>query len=438
MSAERGLVREIVWRDVFPGLFLAKSLRIAIQPTVLALALVGCWLDPLLVRIAGFVLPSEQATADTQDGAEGKTKASAVRSAKVDATHKELSRLPGDNVSGGSIESRLIASGNPLVRFVQKTVAPFIRLFSIESSIREWFYFLLVCLSKVALWGLLGGAITRFACFELATEETLGTRQTIEFALKRWRHYLLAILYPLIGVLLLSLLGLPIGWLMLSDAGTIVSAVFFPFLILVGLLNCVIVMWMGLGWPLMAPAVSAEENGDEFEGMSRSFSYLVGKPFHYLGYLFLAILLGAIGSFFVQTFLDGAMDLSYWSASWGAGAERVLRVEELASGAGTVNGIESEKKVGQALLAGSSMISGLRRLVQSLSDAFGAALVWVTASAIYLLMRYHVDHVELDDVFDDRIRAEVTLPKATPDSRGVPQVEHSEPTSTADRHNQAE
>src|SRR5262249_14996800 len=67
-----------------------------------------------------------------------------------------------------------------------------------------------------------------------------------------------------------------------------------------------------VGWPLMSATVSTEGT-DSWEAVSRSYSYVYQRPWHYLWYAIVAICYGAVVVFFVG-FMGSLM---VYLAKWG-------------------------------------------------------------------------------------------------------------------------
>ena len=63
-----------------------------------------------------------------------------------------------------------------------------------------------LCLWRIAVWGLVGGAITRIAAVGLTCEERVGMFEALRFARTKWLSLTAAPLLPVLGVVLLSLL----------------------------------------------------------------------------------------------------------------------------------------------------------------------------------------------------------------------------------------
>src|SRR5262249_45692897 len=140
-----------------------------------------------------------------------------------------------------------------------KLVRPIIYFLSPRNDALSRTYFLIVTLFTVLTWSFFGGAITRIAAVELARGGRIGAIQANRFAKNRLVSYVLAPIFPLLGIfvfwLLLVIYGLFAEIPMFGDI--LVSGVFWPIAVVFGLLMAGILVGM-LGWPLMAATVSTE------------------------------------------------------------------------------------------------------------------------------------------------------------------------------------
>jgi hypothetical protein len=144
-----------------------------------------------------------------------------------------------------------------------------------------------------------------------------------------------------------------------------------------------------LGWPLMWGALSAEREGDAFEAFSRSFSYVYGRPLHYLFYVVVAAIIGALGYAAAQVFIHIVYDFGFWAVSWGAGSEQVSKIRGL---------IEGGKSQG-LLRFGVTLLWFWRSVAFTFLDGYAFAYFWSAAGIIYLLLRQDVDEKEMDEVY---------------------------------------
>src|SRR5205814_4791766 len=91
----------------------------------------------------------------------------------------------------------------------------------------------------------------------------------------------------------------------------LVSGLLWPVVLLFGLVMAVALVGL-VGWPLMPATISAEGT-DSWEAVSRSYSYVFQRPWHYAWYTVVAVAYGGAVVFFV-----GFMgSLTVYLAKWG-------------------------------------------------------------------------------------------------------------------------
>ncbi len=197
-----------------------------------------------------------------------------------------------------------------------------------------------------------------------------------------------------------------------------------------------------VGWPLMSATISTEGT-DSWEAVSRSYSYVYQKPWHYIWYSLVAIAYGSVLVFFV-----GFMgSLTVYLAKWGvsqtpfiAKADReptflfvyaptsfgwrtLLLEGTTVHGQKLVDNGEVNQEClrrlpgpsasewdhlrgqGRQLLA--QLVEQIRRGAGGhlavpgvpVMLGFGYSYFWSASTIIYLLMRRHVDAAELDEVY---------------------------------------
>ena len=73
-------------------------------------------------------------------------------------------------------------------------------------------------------------------------------------------------------------------WLLMrSDLGLLLAGLVWPLALVGGLLMGIFMLGLVFGWPLMWGAISTEGT-DSFDALSRSYSYVYQRPYHYLFY----------------------------------------------------------------------------------------------------------------------------------------------------------
>jgi hypothetical protein len=331
------------------------------------------------------------------------------------------------------LRDQLLVMIEPLV----KLVLPVIYFFNARSDFVSSLYFLLVLLWALATWAVFGGAITRIAAVQVARSgEKLGLGEALRFTVKRILSYLMAPLCPLIGVFLILVVMIVFGVLHMilpAFSDIFIDGLFWPLMVLLGLAMAVLLVGL-VGWPLMSCTISAEGT-DSWEAVTRAYSYVYQKPWHYLWYSLVAIAYGAVLVFFVG--LMGS--LMVYLAKWGiqqtpfivkANREpsflfvhapdsfgwRTLLLEGATFDGqkivenGQINQGLYDKYVGNTSSdskdrmswwnhVGAFMVAFWLGLIFLLVVGFGYSYFWSASTIIYLLMRRNLDAAELDEVY---------------------------------------
>ena len=288
------------------------------------------------------------------------------------------------------------------------------------------FYFLLVAIFTVAIWGVIGGAITRIAAVQVARQEKIGAREALTFALKRYLSFIFAPLVPLIIVLGIVIIMILFGFLQMIPVLGDLLDLFWVVMIVFGMIISGLLLGL-VGWPLMSATVSTEGT-DSWEAVSRSFSYVFGAPWHYIFYSLIALVYGAVLIFFVGFMGSAAVYFAKWGVQQTPGIKAVDRDPSylfayaptsfewrsmLLKGAkggdqlvvdeqGRIN-LETEKAFRSELKFynqfAAFVVNLWLMLFFLLILGFGYSYFWSASTIIYLLMRRKVDDTEMDEVY---------------------------------------
>ena len=178
------------------------------------------------------------------------------------------------------------------------------------------------------------------------------------------------------------------------------AAAFIMVLLLIGVL---------LGWPLMWATISVEGT-DAFDAISRSYAYVLQRPFRYFAYVVFAVIVGWLGWIVVENIAAGVILLATWSASWG-----IAPLPDKLIG-----------NLGDTSLAhaGGSLISFWNGCVKLLALGYVFSYFGVATTAIYYLLRRDIDGRETDEVFLDVDKSEQNfdLPRLHKDPAGTRQL----------------
>ena len=323
-----------------------------------------------------------------------------------------------------------------LLEPIVKLLLPIVYFFSPGADVKSRFYFLCVLIWTVVTWSVFGGAITRIAAVQVARGEKIGLVDALRFTLKRILSYITAPLFPLLFIFVLLVVMVLFGYpFMIPIFGDIVMAgLLWPVILLLGVLMAVALVGL-VGWPLMSATVSAEGT-DSWEAVSRSYSYVYQKPWHFLWYTLVALAYGAVVVFFIGFMGSLTVYLAKWGVSQTPGIAAVHREPNflfvyaptsfgwrplLLKGA-VVNGeqvVDADGRINQAAYddwIGATDYNGPDRL--QWWNQIGAVLVaiwlgaffllilgfsysyfWSASTIVYMLLRRNVDAAEMDEVY---------------------------------------
>ncbi|MCI0377492.1 MAG: hypothetical protein L0215_07795, partial [Gemmataceae bacterium] len=355
--------------------------------------------------------------------------------------------LVAETVKGGSMDGKadqgIILSwlgwlgdqGRVLVEPLVKFLSPILYFFDARAGGWNRVYLILIILWTLMVWGFFGGAITRMAAVQLAKNEKISMAEAIKFAKERCQSFFSAPLFPLVflGILtfFLIIFGIFEGWTFFFG-DIFIAGLLWPIVIVLGLIMAVVLVGL-VGWPLMYPTISTE-GSDSFDALSRSYSYVYQRPWHYIWYSSVALVYGAALVFFVG--LMGS--LIVYLGQWAVGQAPFLSsTDEARDREPTYLFVYAPTSFGwrDLLIHGSQFKvektvetpSGRPRKTYELTDeyrqnlswhnkvgaflvaiwiylffllivGFGYSYFWTASTAIYLLMRQVVDDTDFDEV----------------------------------------
>jgi hypothetical protein len=167
-------------------------------------------------------------------------------------------------------------------------------------------YTVLFALLFLTIWSYFGGAIARIAAYEIAKDgERIETRKALQFARRKFWSFFWAPLICVIGFFFFALCnyagGLVGHVLDIVKIGAPLVALLLPLALLSGFIMTLICVGTVTGLPLFAPAVAAEGT-DSFDAVSRGFSYVYSRPWHYIWYQLVSSAYGYVCIGFVILF----------------------------------------------------------------------------------------------------------------------------------------
>jgi hypothetical protein len=333
---------------------------------------------------------------------------------------------------------------------------PFIDLFRAELTPTGFLFLLLCGVWELVVWGVVGGAITRIAALRFTRDEAPGLVAAIVQAARRLPSYSLAPLVALAGAAVFAIQLALVGLLMRLDVLALLAGIFWPFVLLLGLLMAILLLGALVGWPFMWSTVSVEGT-DAFDALSRSYAYTYHRPLRLLWYVLFAALLAIVSMFVVKLFAAAAIALGDWSVDWGLDEPTMRAVvstdaspdsyPEPAAPALTLSPDADEgprftpeataetqqpRELGTVLSAARQAIHFWKWLIGALAAGYQAGFLWVSAVGVYLLLRHDIDGVQLNEVYVDQADEYGMPPLADEATTGVPEVVPSAPAQPGD------
>ena len=284
----RIVIDRVDWKSVLPVLRLASAFKHALQPGKLFIALLAV----VIIHLSGIGLGAlfEAASSAGDDGHsdersvmravghEGENPYDQFLSQQVRAFQKlsyaALSLDHGfDSDSGVSDQLANLVVLHPMMLFE-----------------RDPFFALVFSGMVLLVLSVSTGILCRMGASQVCANRVTPMAQAVCHVRRRWLWYVLTPLMPLllIGVLalLLYLSGLVffnVPWL---DA---VGSLGFGVMLLMGVLIAGVLLLLALAFVLMPPALSVE-GSEGFDAVSRSFNYILFRPWQFAAYLFSAAL----------------------------------------------------------------------------------------------------------------------------------------------------
>jgi hypothetical protein len=440
-------VREVAWSELFPWLMLLRTVRIALMARVLVLGAVG-----LIATAVGWHFLIKP-FADSTDPVVATWKQNTNLLIWVNAVKPEVEPF-WVNTSAHSAEEIFESAHVWLVRAPVKIwtyfTRPFMAMFEAKSP--TGFLFLLLCgVWELLVWGLVGGAITRIAALKFTRDEAPGLIAALKHSFSKWPSYSLPPIVALAGASVFAIQLFVLGLVMRIGILAFLTALVWPFVILLGLMMAVLLIGALVGWPLMWATVSVEGT-DAFDALSRSYAYVYHRPWRLLWYAMFSLFLAVVSMFVVKLFASSAIALGNWSIDWGlddvtmhqvvspdAPVHSAPKKLDLAPGANAPTDIDipeleapTSPDLGRTLMATKSIIGFWKGIVALLVAGYQAGFLWVSAVGIYLLLRRDIDGVQTGEVFVDQAEEYGMPPLVEDAATGVPDVAPREPAVPGD------
>jgi hypothetical protein len=313
---------------------------------------------------------------------------------------------------------------------VRDLTEPFQRLFDRDTDFRFTLVMLACALWAVLVWAIFGGAITRAAAVQLAREEKISLVEALRFSGGRFLSYVGAPFIPLCGIGAFAALCALGGLISLIPYfGEIFAGVLWILPLIAGLLMAVILLGWAVGWPLMFGTISME-GSDAFDALSRAFAYAFQRPWHYLFYAVVAVVIGSLGAFVVTLLTQLLVYMSYWGVTWGTAKVRPEEIAHLFAAAPDLEGWRGMVGADEGGTfsywesAGAACAGFWLYGTFLLMAGFVYSYFWCSSTIIYCLLRRDVDCTDLDEIYledaeDDDLAAAGPGPATVPGPGGA-------------------
>lgn len=252
---------------------------------------------------------------------------------------------------------------------------------------------------------LLGGAVSRLAALHAALGEPGSANDAMAFTLSRFVWLILAPVIPAATVGVVALLLALAGLVLFNAPGLdVVGGAIFGLLLVGGLVMAVLLVGLAAAGNLLMPAI-AVEGTDAFDAISRSFNYVLGRPWRYVFYAAAALVYGAVTYLFLGLVIYLTLWLTQVTLDWWTFAE----VGQ--TGMERFDAVFPSPRLGELLapaawsqLDGSgkiaaSFVSVWVKLLIGLLPAYAFSFYFCAHTWIYLLLRESVDGTELNHVY---------------------------------------
>lgn len=381
MQPARQVIREFRWSEIFPGLLLVRVFRSSVRIHALVLSLIATILIAQGWRIcARLTLPPESSVRTALEVGDEESRNLALYS---------LEASPGVNK-----EFRLERFYLPLQREFERFSWPVRRFFSPGGGFWDRVFILLGGGWTLVVGGFFAGVLSRTAAFDLTAQPRYGVFRATRFVGKRFGRYCAA---PLIPFLLLLGMTIPLFLLALfaTHISALLAAVVWGIAIVWSLVTGLIAVSYLFAWPMLWPALSTED-ADSFDALGSAFGYVSQRPFTYLVYAIFAAIIARLGLALFSAICLAGSRLLFWCFMSVDGEEVTAQLFGIGDG---------------SPMTATRYIAGLANDLESrLGEAYLFSAFWTSATGIYLLLRYHVDGMELDDVYRDGAEDEKPMP----------------------------
>ncbi|WP_237225867.1 hypothetical protein [Rubinisphaera sp. JC750] len=247
---------------------------------------------------------------------------------------------------------------------------------------QEQSMFQLNMLLSLVIYAFVGLVIGRMAAGRFTTGHQPCLEHSVLFGFRKLPSFALSLLFPAIALVLMyaAIRGL-LALEFIPTVGPWIAGATYGLALLLMAIAIVLMFGLIIGWPLLIATLSVE-NSDGFDAWSRSFDYVSSR----LVPMFLAFALTTGLGLIVLGFLGELATLTFYLTD--EFQARVLGVADS----------EITDRAASTFQTGPTGFQNLwRTLVTSLVNGYMLTLYWSAVIGVYLLTRFSVDRIPLDE-----------------------------------------
>ena len=245
---------------------------------------------------------------------------------------------------------------------------------------------LVVGLPMIAILALAGGAISRSAAFEFAQGRFASSDDTLGFTLRRTRHFVGAVVGPILACAAIFLV-IALGGLLLSvPVLDVLGSLLYGLGLALGLLATIIVLLHLVALPMIVPAL-AIEGTDAFDAVQRAYAYVIAKPLRYAIYIIILTLVGVLAASLFSLIAYQSITLTQWAAT-------------LFSANATERAITGAGELGATKAWAHDIINIWHTIIELAIAGYAISLFFTSSTLLYLVTRRICDGQGINEVWD--------------------------------------
>jgi hypothetical protein len=243
----------------------------------------------------------------------------------------------------------------------------------------------------LVIWTFIGTAISRIAAVEITRDERIEGREALSFAWDRLGSSIMSFVLPVIGFAFFGIVISLVSLLINVPVLNILVMLFLPLALIGGFVMALIAVGTVGGFSLFVPSI-AVEGTDSFDAISRGFSYVLSRVWHFVWYKLVSTAYGAICTGFV--FVFALLILLFTNGAGYVATEFVSFPFQDVIDVNLSGAYWSTQVTGVIYYAWVLFF-------QFTVTGFIVSFHFSAATLIYLLMRKKVDGIDMEEVYEE-------------------------------------